>query len=415
MKRKLLVFFQKMSKAFLLPITLLAFAAMLLGLASVFLWHDQLKEMMPFIASPGIQYAARVINTVAGAIMDNLPVLFAISLALGLANEDKEYAVLSGLVGYLAFLMGMSTLLQFNPNIQAMFPESAIRTILGIQTLDTGILGGIIVGILTAIIHNKTHKVQLPMVFSFFSGTKFVPIACVTVFVILGQFFPFVWVVISKVINSAALAVANSGIFGPFIYAFGERLLIPTGLHHVWNTVIRDTAVSGTYMFEAGKIIEGARPAFNLFLETNTLPINVATGEQVALTELVKFLRAGQVPMTMFALPAIALAMYNTAYPENRSKIKQLLITGVCTALLAGITEPLEFAFLFAAPILYLIYSVLCGVSFVIVFLLGNQMGGTEPSLIGLLLYGLLRPESKYYISLIIGCIMAVISYVLFK
>ncbi|MGL4798062.1 MAG: PTS transporter subunit EIIC [Cellulosilyticaceae bacterium] len=409
MKQKLFNFFQKLSRAFLLPIVLISFASMILGVASVFLWHDQLKEMLPFINTPVVQYIAQIMNTMSGAIMNNISLLFAVSLAFGMADEDREYAALGGLVGYLAFLMGMGTLINLVPDVAAMFPESAIKSILGITTIDTGMIGGIIVGLLAALIHNKTRKTKLPMAFSLFSGNRFVPLVCSVFFVVLGQVFPFVWAVISEAINAAAMAVAGAGVFAPFLYGFGERLLIPTGLHHVWNAVIRDTAVSGIYTFPTGEVIEGSRIAFNHFLSTNAMPLDTT------LPDFVKFLRGGQVPMTMFALPAIALAMYHTAKPENKKTVKALLITGVFSIFIAGVTEPLEFAFMFVAPLLYLVYAILTGLSFMISFLLGNGMGGAEPNIIGLLLYGVLRPESNYYIVLLLGIPFAIVSYFLFK
>lgn len=409
MKKKLFDFFQKLSRAFLLPIVLISFASMVLGLASVFLWHDQLKEMLPFIASAPVQYVANIMNTIANAIMGNIALLFAVSLSFAMANEDKEFAALGGLVGYIAFLMGMGTLVSLNPDVANMFTEKTITSILGIETIDTGMIGGIVVGLFSAFIHNRTHKIKLPMAISFFGGNRFVPIANAIFFVILGQLFPYAWAVVSNMISSAAMAVANSGVFAPFLYGFGERLLIPTGLHHVWNAVIRDTAVSGIYTFPTGEVVEGSRIAYNAFLTSNVLP------EGTTIVELVKFLRGGQVPITMFALPAIAFAMYKTAKPANRNAIKPLLITGVFSILIAGITEPLEFAFMFASPILYFIYAVLNGLSFMFSYMLGNGMGGAEPNLIGLLLYGVLRPESKFFIVLLLGIPFGIVSYVLFK
>lgn len=409
MKKKLFDFFQKLSRAFLLPITLISFASMLLGLASVFLWHDQLKEMIPVLNTPVVQYIANLMSTIANVMMGNISLLFAVALAFAMAKEDKEFAALGGLVGYLAFLMGMGTLISVNPDIAAMFPEATLKPILGIETIDTGMVGGIVVGLLASYIHNKTHKIKLPMAISFFGGNRFVPIACAVSFVLLGQVFPYIWAGISSAINAAAEGVANAGVFSPFLYGFGERLLIPTGLHHVWNAVIRDTAVSGVYAFPDGNVVEGSRLAYNYYLATNALP------DGTTLAEMVKFLRGGQVPMTLFGLPAIALAMYHTAKPENRKAIKPLLITGVFSILIAAVTEPIEFAFMFVSPILYFIYAIITGLSFMISYILQTGMGGSEPNLIGLVLYGVLRPESKYIILLLLGIPFGLGCYFLFK
>lgn len=409
MKKKLMDFFQKLSRAFLLPITLISFASMLLGLSSVFLWHDQLKEMIPLFNTPVVQYIANIMNNISNVIMGNVALLFAVSLSFAMAKEDKEIAALGGLVGYMAFLMGMGTLLTVNPGVAGMFQEATLKPILGIDTIDTGLVGGIVVGLLSGFIHNRTHKIKLPMAIAFFGGTRFVPIACSVVFVLLGQVFPFIWASISAAINLAAQGVANTGVFAPFLYGVGERLLIPTGLHHVWNTVIRDTAVSGVYVFPDGNVVEGSRIAYNYYLTTNTLP------QGTTIAELVKFLRGGHVPITMFGLPAIALAMYHTAKPENRSSIKPLLITGVFSTLIAAVTEPIEFAFLFASPLLYLIYSMITGLSFMVSYILQTGMGGTLPNLIGLLLYGVLRPESRYVTILLLGIPFAFLCYFFFR
>lgn len=409
-KQKTMVFFQKLSRAFLMPIALLSVASLFMGVASIFLWHDQLRAMFPILTNPVIQHIAKLMDASAGVVMSNLPVLYAVSIGFSLADEDKEYAAFGSLVGYLAFIIGMGFLLTSNPNIMAMFPAKTITTILGYQTVNTGIVGAIAVGIISAYIHNHTHTIKLPMALAFFGGNRFVPIATSVSFMLLGQVFPFAWVYIAEAINWVASGVANSGIFGPFLYGFGERLLIPTGLHQIWNTVIRDTAVSGVFQFPAPYgLIEGARPAFNAFMSTNIVPAGTT------LVDMVKFLRGGQMPQTMFMLPAAAFAIYKTAKPENRKNIKGLLITAVFTSLVAGITEPLEFMFLFIAPALYFVYSILVGACYLIPYLLGSTVGGTEGNILGFVLFGLLRPDANWWIILLTGVIMAVAGYLLFR
>ncbi len=409
-KKKIFAYFQKLSRAFLMPIALLSIASLMLGISSVFLWHEQLREMAPFITNPVIQYFAKLLDTTASVVMSHLPVLYAVSIGYSLADEDKEYAAFGTLVGYLAFLTSMGFLLSINANLAASFPEKAIASILGIKTLDTGILGAILVGIFASIIHNRVHKIQLPMAISFFGGVRFVPIATSVLFVLAGQAFPFAWSSISEGINAAAHAVTNTGVFGPFIYGFGERILIPTGLHQIWNTVIRDTAVSGIYHFPPPyNLIEGSRGAFNAYMATNTLP------DGASLSEMVKFLRGGQLPITVFALPAAAYAMYRAADPSKRAGIKALLLTGAFTSIIAGVTEPLEFAFLFAAPLLFLVYAVLCGAAYMLSYILASTLGGTEASILGLAIFGFIRNDSTWWINCLIGIGFSVIFYFLFK
>lgn len=409
-KKKVMKYFQRMSRAFLMPIALLSVASLMLGVASVFLWHDQLREMFPFITTPAVQYIAKLLDTIAGVVMNNLPILYCVSIAFGMVDEDKEYAAFGALVGYLAFIMSMGFLLTVNPGVAESMPNGTITTILGIETVNTGILGAIVVGLLSAVIHNKVHKVKLPMAISFFGGVRFVSIATSIFFVIFGQLVPFVWVYISEAINSMAYAVTNTGIFGPFLYQFGERLLIPTGMHQIWNTVIRDTAVSGVYAFpDPYGTIEGARAAFNAYMATGFMP------DGATLPEMVKFLRGGQIPMTVFALPAAAYAMYKCADSDKKSNVKALLLTGACTSIIAGITEPLEFAFLFAAPALFVIYAVFCGLAYMIPYIFASTLGGTEGSLLGLTIFGFLRNDSTWWINVAVGIVFAVILYFIFR
>ncbi|WP_333892716.1 PTS transporter subunit EIIC, partial [Atlantibacter subterranea] len=200
MKKEMINFFQKLSRAFITPIALLSFASLLLGVASLFLWHEKLREMLPFLNSFIFQYIANLLNTVGAVIMDNLPFLFAVSLAFTLAKSEKEYAALGAICGYLALNMGMHALLMSRPEVRSMFPANALATILGIETVNTGVVGGIITGILSGILHNKVYQVKFPVALAFFGGVRFVPLANVMFFVVFGQCFPYVWILMSNVI-----------------------------------------------------------------------------------------------------------------------------------------------------------------------------------------------------------------------
>lgn len=403
-------YFQKLSRAFLMPIALLSIASLMTGVASIFLWHEQLRTMFPILTHPVIQYFARLLETAGGVVTNNLPVLYCVSIAFGMADEDKEYAAFGSLVGYLSFLVSMGFLLSVNPGIAERMPAGTVTSILGFETVNTGILGAILVGLISAQIHMKVHKIKLPMALSFFGGVRFVSIATSVFFIVFGQLVPFVWTFISNAINTVAYAVANTGVFGPFLYQFGERILIPTGLHQIWNTVIRDTAVSGVYIFpDPYGTIEGARAAFSAYMATGYLP------EGTSLVEMVKFLRGGQIPITVFALPAVAFAMYRCADDDKKANVKALLLTGACTSIIAGITEPIEFAFLFAAPALFIIYAVFCGLAYMIPYILGSTLGGTEASILGLSIFGFLRNDSTWWINVIVGLVFAVVMYFVFK
>lgn len=409
-QKKTMAYFQKLSRAFLMPIALLSIASLMTGVASVFLWHDQLKEMFPIITSPAIQYVAKLLESAGGVVTNNLPILYCVSISFSMADEDKEYAAFGALVGYLAFLVSMGFLLSVNTGLAERMPQGSVSTILGYETVNTGVLGAIVVGLISAWIHNRVHTIKLPMALSFFGGVRFVSIATSLFFMVFGQLIPFVWSYISSAINAVAYAVANTGIFGPFFYQLGERLLIPTGMHQIWNTVIRDTAVSGVYVFpDPYGTIEGARTAFAAYMGSGVLP------DGASLAEMVKFLRGGQIPITVFALPAVAFAMYQCADADKRDKVKGLLLAGACTSIIAGITEPLEFAFLFAAPGLFVIYSVFCGLAYMIPYILGSTLGGTEASILGLAIFGFLRDDATWWINVGVGIAFAVIMYFVFK
>lgn len=409
-KKKASEYFQRLSSAFLMPIAVLCVASLLMGIASIFLWHETLREMFPILTHPVVQYIANLMNTMGGTITNNLPIIYCVSIGYAMANEEKGVAAFGALVGYLAFITGMALVLTVNPAIQDGLPTGAAGTVLGQETVNTGILGGIVVGLISAELHNRFYQVKLPMAISFFGGVRFVPIATLIFFVLFGQVVPFIWAPISQGINFLAKGVAGAGIFGPFLYELGERLLIPTGMHQIWNTVIRDTAVSGSFVFpEPYGRVEGARAIWNAFMATGKIP------KGTNLAEMAKFLRGGQIPHMVFAMPAVAYAMYRCADDDKKKLVKPLLFTGACTAIIAGISEPLEFAFLFASPPLYLIYSVFCGLAQMIPYIFKSTLGGTEGSIVGLIIFGFLRSDATWWINVIVGIVLAIVMYITFR
>ncbi|CUX72205.1 PTS system maltose-and glucose-specific EIICB component [Clostridium sp. C105KSO15] len=405
-KKTVMNFFQVLSRAFLTPLALIAAASLLMGIASFFTSGDVIGGL-PFLGAAPIQYFFRILMKMGTIISSNYSVIYAITLAYALSSEDKEVAAFSGFVGYISFLAGMGMLIENSPGFAEQFPKNGITSVLGINTVNTGLLGGIIVGILTAAFHRHLKRTKFPMAFSFFQGNRFVPIACVLIFVIFGHAFPFVWIYISRGIDALAGALGNMGIFGPFLYGFVERLLIPTGLHQIWISVVRDTAVSGVYEFASGVVIEGQRPAFMQFLAEG-LPLNAS------LRELVKFSYGPQIPIMLGGLPAAGLAMYHCADKDKRKAVKPLLFTGILTAMVAGISEPLEFTFLFAAPLLYVCYAVLYGMSWVLMYVLGNQIGFGS-GLIEFTVFGLMRSDSNWWVCLIVAACEFIVIYFLFR
>lgn len=406
MKKKVMNYFQVLSRAFLTPLALIAAISLLMGIASFFASSDVISAA-PFLGAAPIQYFFKIFLKMGAVVTGNYAAIYAVTLAFALSDEDKEVAAFSGFIGYLSFLTGMGMLLEAFPDFAAQFPKNGIISVLGIQTVNAGMLGGIFVGMLTSVLHKKLKHVKFPMAFAFFQGNRFVPIASVFIFVVLGNLFPFIWVYISRGINGLAKILGNLGAFGPFLYGMVERLLIPTGLHQIWNTVVRDTAVSGVYKFASGAVIEGQRPAFMNFL-VEGLPLNSS------LREMVKFSFGPQIPIMLGALPAIGLAIYHSADKDKRQMIKPLILTGVVTAMIAGISEPLEFTFLFVAPLLYVAYSVLYGLSWLFMYLLGNQIGYGS-GIIEFTVFGLLRSDSRWYVCAFMTVCEFVANYALFR
>lgn len=399
--------FQKIAKAFLIPASLIAAASLIMGISSFFT-NELIIAQIPAFDNFWVQYIAGLVNKAGSIVMSNLPVIYAVTLASALCDGDREYAAFAGLMGYIAFMTGMNILLNTFPFVREMYPEKALTTVFGIETVNVGMFGGMMVGIVVAVLHSKLRHVKFPTIFSFFQGSRFIPFASTLLFILIGQVFPFIWVWFSKGINALAGGINGLGIFGPFVYATVEKLLIPTGLHSIWNAAIRDTAVSGIYTFASGTIIEGARPAYFQYL-VEGMP------EGAQLVDMVKFLRGGQIPMMMFALPAIALAIYHCADKDKRAMIKPLLIAGAFTAFFSNISEPIEFLFIFAAFPLYVIYSLLNGLSYLLLYAFGSEVGGITSSIIGFVLYGPMRPGSQWWWILIVGAIEGGVCYFLFR
>ena len=270
------------------------------------------------------------------------------------------------------------------------------------------IFGGIVVGLWSAMIHNRFHETQLPTAFSFFSGKRFVPIMIVVTIPFLAIIMYFIWPIFNMVINGFGNLLAAAGAFGTFIYGFLERLLIPTGLHHILNQLIRFTPIGGTAMID-GEQISGALNIFNQLLMSSNPDMDV-------MRQATRFLTQGTHPFMVFGLPAACYAMYKTAYPKNKAKVKGMLLAAGLTSFFTGITEPIEFAFFFISPFLWLFHAFMAGMSFLINTLLGVCIGNAGGGLVDLVLFGVLRgPETKWILNVAIGFIYAVIYFLVFR
>lgn len=416
-------FIQKLGKSLMGPLSIIVAAGLLLGLASTLLNPNVFGNALANVGF--VNDFVSLINALAGGLFGLLPILFCMSVAQGMSREDKEVATFASIIGFILF----HTTIRFFPGLKGVNAETtsieylmgqgmsaleatqknaAYDTVMGIFTYRMSIFGGIIVGLWTAMIHNRFHETQLPTAFSFFSGKRFVPIMMVVTIPFLAIVMFFVWPLFNMVINGFGALLASAGAFGTFIYGFLERLLIPTGLHHILNQLIRFTPIGGSAMID-GQQVSGALNIFNTLLMQ-------AEPDMDVMRQATRFLTQGTHPFMVFGLPAACYAMYKTALPKNKQKVKGILLAAGLTSLFTGITEPIEFSFFFISPLLWLFHAFMAGMSFLINTLLGVCIGNAGGGLIDLMLFGVLRgPQTKWLLNVVIGLIYAMIYFFVFK
>lgn len=381
---------QRVGRAFMLPIALLPIAGLLLGIGSS-LTNPAMLEAYGLTAVFGEGTVANgiltVLSNVGSVIFGNLPLIFAMGVALGMAENEKATATLSAAIAFFVMHETISTLLTVTGRIaEGDLPEGSIAEVVGIRSLEMGVFGGIIVGLGVAALHNRFYKIKLPTVISFFGGTRFIPIISTLTYTLVGALMFFVWPYIQIGISALGGLVLNSGYIGTLVYGFIERILIPFGLHHVFYLPFWQTGLGGTALID-GTLVSGAQ---NIFFAELASP-----STQAFSVEATRFM-AGKFPFMIFGLPAAALAMYTCARPEKRKAAGGLLLSAALTAMLTGITEPLEFTFLFVAPVLYVFHSLLAGVSYMLMHLLRVGVGMTfSGGLIDLTLFGILQGTAK--------------------
>lgn len=385
---------QQIGKSLFLPIAVLPFAGILLGIGSSFTNETTIATygLSGILHQGTFLYGIMLMLSNAGnVIFGNLALIFALAVALGMAKKEKGVAVLSSGIFYLVMLMTISVLLTLDGSlvdgvISETVKEGAITSVLGIQTLQMGVFGGIIAGLAAAALCNRFYKTQLPDALSFFAGTRFVPIVCMVFAILTGAVLYFVWPVIQSGIFALGGIVQASGYFGTFVYGCIERALIPFGLHHIFYMPFWQTGVGGTAVID-GVTVMGAQNIFFAELASpNTTHFSV---------EACRFL-TGKYPFMMGGLPGAALAMYVTAKPEKRKEVGSLLFSVALTSFLTGVTEPIEFTFLFLAPALFVIHVVFAGLAFMTCHILGICVGTTfSDGLLDLILYGVLPGQAK--------------------
>lgn len=388
MKKHLFSLLQRIGQSFMLPIALLPIAGIFLGIGSSLtntnmLAAYHLKGLMGPRTAPYILFS--LLNSAGSIIFDNLPILFAVGVAIGMARTEKATAALSGIVAFFVMHSTIGGLITYTGRSHS-FLTGATTEIVGITSLQMGVFGGIIVGLGVAALHNRFYKIELPKVFSFFGGTHFIPIISAITYVGIGILMFYIWPPIQILINDAGKLVLMSGYGGTFVYGLLERALIPFGLHHVFYMPFWQTAVGGRELVN-GQLIEGAQ---NIFFAELASPDT--SHFSVAATRFM----SGKFPLMMFGLPGAALAMYTCARPENKKAVGSLLLSAAISSAVTGITEPLEFAFLFVAPPLYVIHCAFAGLSYMLMHMLNVGIGMTfSGGFLDFFLFGILQGNTK--------------------
>ena len=428
-------FLQRIGKAIMLPIAALPIAGILLGIGGALLGIGGLSNppavysgLISFVSIPAVTAVLTVMKNIGDIVFGNLPLLFAVGVAAGLAKKDKGTAALASVFGFIVMNQVVSTLLTLGvTQLGVLTPDnvgnysSYVTTNLGIFTLNMSVFGGIITGIITAMLHNRFHTVQFPAVIGFFSGSRFVPIITSLVMALVGAVLAFAWPVVQNGIGLIANLVKEAGTIGTFLFGLIERSLIPFGLHHVFYTpfwygsfVEAQVLVNGSF-----QTIAGANTAYFVQLSSMTDLVGASPALMNDIVSGTTRFMAGKFPFMMFGLPAAAFAMYRAALPSKRKVVGSLLLAAAVTSFLTGITEPIEFTFLFVAPVLYVVHAILAGLSFMLMDIFNVFIGMTfsggviDYALFGLLPAGAGVPTNWIWV-LVVGAVYAVIYYFVF-
>ncbi|KAF6663094.1 PTS transporter subunit EIIC [Enterobacteriaceae bacterium EKM102V] len=411
-------------KALMMPISVIAAAGIFLGLAAAMQNPAVTGEAFVQMAVP--QIIIGFIRKIAGALFTNLPLFFAVASAIGLAKAEKPTAAFAAVIGYIVMNVGISATLAAKgitaatttpaalqqagmDQTTAMMTSAEYISMLGVFTYNMSVLGGVIAGLITVALHNRFYTQQLPTAISFFGGRRFVPIVTVVCLPLVGVLLALVWPTIGQGIAWIGAMIGKSGQYGAFLLGAFERILIPTGLHHILNETVRFTPIGGMAVVD-GQTNVGALNIFNASL-THPGSIPDAT-----LRTATQFLAQGKIPVMMFGLPAAALAIYHTARPEHKQRVKALVMAGALTSFTTGITEPLEFCFIFVSPVLYLLHAFLTGLSFMLMSMLHLMIGNVQGGIIDLVVFGMLGgAKTHWWWTLALGAVYAPLYYYAFR
>ncbi|MEH7301297.1 glucose-specific PTS transporter subunit IIBC [Neobacillus drentensis] len=389
---------QKVGKALMLPVALLPAAGILLALGAA-LVNPALLDLAPFLDNSAVAMVASVMKNAGDIVFGNLPLLFAVGVAIGLAGGEGT-AGLAAIIGYLIMNVTMGTVLGIDPKE---INGTNYVSVLGIPTLQTGVFGGIIVGIIAATLYNKFFEIELPSYLGFFAGKRFVPIVTAGTAILLGLLMLVIWPPIQSGLNAFSNNMVNANLtLSAFVFGVIERSLIPFGLHHIFYSPF--WFEFGNYTTKAGQVVHGDQRIFMAQISDHVKNLTAGT------------FMTGKFPFMMFGLPAAALAIYHEARPEKKVFVGGLMASAALTSFLTGITEPIEFSFLFVAPLLFGIHAIFAGLSFMVMHLLDVKIGMTfSGGLIDYILFGLINPQTHAWIVIPVGLVFAVIYYFGFR
>ena len=418
MKDKIFGILQRVGRSFMLPIAILPVAGLLLGIGSSFTNTTTIEtyKLTRILGEGTVLHALLVImNKVGSAVFDNLPIIFAVGVAIGMARKEKEVSALSAVIAYFVMNTAINAMLinrgeiLANGEISETVLEGTITSVCGIPSLQMGVFGGIIVGLGVAALHNRFYRIQLPNALSFFGGTRFVPIISTLVYMLVGILMYFVWPAVQNGIYALGGLVTGSGYIGTLIFGLIKRALIPFGLHHVFYMPFWQTAVGGTAEV-AGQMVQGGQ---NIFFAQLADSANITHFSADATRYF-----SGEFIFMIFGLPGAALAMYQCAKPEKKKAAGGLLLSAALACMATGITEPLEFSFLFVAPALFAVQVILAGTAYMLAHMLNIAVGLTfSGGLLDFFLFGILQGNAKTsWLRVIpVGIVYFLLYYFIFK
>lgn len=389
---------QRIGKSLTLPIALLPVAGLLMGLGTLFNNQDILNTF-PILAGERFQLIANIVSSAGSIIFDNLPLLFAVGVAIGMSSGDGV-AALAAIVGFL--IMNITLGILVGVDLTQVERNPMYTIVLGIPTLHTGVFGGILIGLISAVIYDRFYNIKLPEFLGFFSGKRFVPIVAALSGVILGIIMYAIWPHIQNfLLEFSRSMIGTNETLSAFIFGVVERALVPFGLHHIWYTPF--WYQFGEYINSAGQLVVGDQSIFFAQLRDG-VPFTAGT------------FMTGKFPFMMVGIPAAALAMYHEADKGKKKLVSGILFSGALTSFLTGITEPVEFLFLFVAPVLFGIHCIFAGLSFMVMQILNVKVGLTfSGGLIDFILFGVIPNRTRWWCIIVVGGIFSIIYYFGFR